>query len=268
MKKKLKNFKFFRNLVVYSLWFADSTQRRFLRNAQSIKNSNRGQKCLIVLSGPSIGKQDLKKEKFDHYFFVNRGFLHPDYKSLNPKTHVFIDPKLLTGEWDFGFVQNCIENSNEGEISFIFSVDYLKDNRFVEFHKRNKNTTFFINNKLRATQRFWSFPNLLRPNCGAAVFGAALNTAIYLGFEEICFTGFDANGLCYEIIKQDSHFYGQNVDNLTKTTKEYSRDLRMMADGYDNLNLLAAHLRANGMSVFNCTNGGALDMFERKSLFE
>jgi len=72
--------------------------------------------------------------------------------------------------------------------------------------------------------------------------------------------------LCYEMIRQDSHHYGTNAENHQKTVPDYIRDLRMMANGLENLGRLAQHFQKHGIRAVNATLGGLLDMFERSSI--
>jgi hypothetical protein len=266
LKRLSRQSPLLRNLMVYCWWLLDRRQRSFLRNGDKLRGVGKGKNCLIVLNSPSVNQQDLRRTPFDHYFFVNRGFLHPDYPDLNPKTNTFVDLKLLTGEWDFGFLETCIQTSGSQRPQFVLSVDYLADTRFADFAARYPEDVFFINDKLSATKRFWPHPDLRRPTCGAAVFGAAINTAIHMGFNPIYFTGFEANGLCYEMIRQDSHHYGTNAENHQKTVTDYIRDLRMMANGLENLGRLAHHFQTHRIRAVNATLGGLLDMFERSSI--
>ena len=62
-----------------------------------------------MANGPSIKNQDLKPLKNEITFFLNRAFLHQDYEFIKPKYHIFIDPKLATGEWDITFLDEFIK---------------------------------------------------------------------------------------------------------------------------------------------------------------
>ena len=85
-----------------------------------------------------------------------------------------------------------------------------------------------------------------------------------MGMKNIYFTGYDGNGLCYELLDLDSHFYGTNPENHKKSIKDYSRDLFMMSVGFKNLRYFNEYTKQIGVKIFNCTAGGALHMFERK----
>ena len=64
-----------------------------------LKDRHLGERCFVVGNGPSINSQNLRLLKDEMTFFVNRAFLLPDYEYIKPTYHIFIDPKLKTGEW-------------------------------------------------------------------------------------------------------------------------------------------------------------------------
>ena len=72
-----------------------------MKKNTELKNIFKDKKGFLVANGPSIKNQNLKPLKNEiTFFFLNRAFLHQDYEFIKPKYHIFIDPKLATGEWD------------------------------------------------------------------------------------------------------------------------------------------------------------------------
>ena len=69
-----------------------------------LKDRHKGRRAFIVGNGPSIKRQDLKLLKNEISFFVNRAFVHEDYAIIKPTYHIFIDPKMATGEWPLTFL--------------------------------------------------------------------------------------------------------------------------------------------------------------------
>ena len=82
--------------------------------------------------------------------------------------------------------------------------------------------------------------------------------------KNIYFIGNDGNGLCYELLNLESHFYGTNPENHKKSMSDYSKDLYSMSLSYKNMRYFNEYAKQIDVSIFNCTAGGALNMFERK----
>ena len=52
-----------------------------------------GKELYLLLNAPSLKTQDISVLKGKNTMFVNRGFMHPLYKELQPQYHVFVDSK-------------------------------------------------------------------------------------------------------------------------------------------------------------------------------
>ena len=87
---------------------------------------------------------------------------------------------------------------------------------------------------------------------------------IYMGIRDIYFTGKDGNGLCHELIGSDSHFYGTNPENSSKTIKDVYTDLYMMSLSLKHWTYFDQYARSIGVNIYNCTDGGIFNMFRRK----
>ena len=210
-----------------------------------------GNDVFIILNGPSLKKQNLMLLKGKTLMFVNRGFKHELYRQLSPKYHVFIDPKMLSGEWPVTWIDEIVEMVPG--ITIIMPVTWASIPQFKPYI--DKGITFH-----------W-LP--IPPPCTClGVAGSCIEFAIEQKFEQIFFTGFDANGIGYELIDSASHFYGTNEENLKKTTKNYVTDLFMFSRHLHDLNRLAVSCKKRNIKIFNFTEGGLLDMFTRKTLDE
>ena len=54
------------------------------KKMQSMPHEGKGRDLFIILNGPSLKKQDISTLKGKDLMFVNRGFMHPLYKELQP----------------------------------------------------------------------------------------------------------------------------------------------------------------------------------------
>lgn len=208
---------------------------------------NIGKRLFIILNGPSIKEQNLKALSGEDVVFVNRGFKHPAYSDIKPKFHVFIDPKMITGEWDLKWLDEIHQMSPD--TIFVFPVNWFFIPKIKPYIKKYK--------------IYW-LPIMGKCHC-TGVGGACFDFASLLGYKEIYFTGWEATGLAHELLKTTSHFYGVNEENSLKDCSDYVRDLYMMSRHLNDLINLSKKYKKKGLKVVNLTNGGLLDMFERKA---
>lgn len=102
-------------LIFANIWFRSQylirggASSHGLMNNEELKNKHKGRRLFVVGNGPSINEQDLRPLKAEITFFVNRGFLHPHYETIQPTYHIIIDPELATGEWPLTFLDEAVE---------------------------------------------------------------------------------------------------------------------------------------------------------------
>ena len=234
--------------------------KSILKRNNELRDTNTNERAFIILNGPSLKQQDIKRLKGELLFFVNRGYKHPDYAILKPKYHVIVDGKLKTGEWSMSMVDKIFEINPS--VTLILNAKWYKLKQFE--HLLQKPNIYWIDTDLIFTRFFSGNLDLTKSIPGRAVFGACFATAVFSGVKEVCFLGLDGNGLAHEILNSSSHFYGINEDNNTKTGKDYIKDLYMMSHGLRSYYAIANYSKKKGIKVVNMTKGGLLDMFERK----
>jgi len=237
------------NFFILARDFLNFHQKNLIKNNKT--NIGKGQEIYIVLNGPSVSSQDLTKLKNKSIMFVNRGFQHKDYRALKPKFHIFVDSKMLTGEWPTSWIDEIIAITPA--ITFVMPAKWASNEKFKPYIDKGVNIHWM-------TSRF----NL----SSLGVSGSCFEFAIEQNFKTIFFTGFDANGIGHELTKSSSHFYGQNSENMTKTTLDYAQDLYMHSRHFVSLNQFAKYASKKEVSMINLTRGGVLDMFPRMELSE
>lgn len=207
-----------------------------------------GEDLFIILNGPSLKTQDLSILKGKNLMFVNKGYRHPLYRELQPKYHVIVDPKLINGVWDIKWVDEILEMCPN--IRIIFPINWY----FEPIMKRFQN-----DNRI-----YWQYKEL--PFYVNGVSNNCFSYAIFQGFENIFFTGFDANGCAFEMIKQSEagHFYGGDPELSNMTTMRHAQALFTTCLQLNDLNNLAKYCVNNNKHIYNLTNGGLLDMFPRR----
>lgn len=201
----------------------------------------------IILNGPSISNQNFSLLKHKQTMFVNRGFKHPLYKELCPRFHMFVDKKMLTGEWPTSWLDEIVNDNPD--VIFIMPVQWAFKDIFKPYIKKR--------------YHFYWIPFNTPASC-LGVAGYCFNFALHNNFKKIYFTGFDATGLANEILHTTSHFYGKNEENDKKTTSDYKRDFYMFSRHLSDLIKLAKNVDKSSRRIINITDGGLLDMFPRE----
>lgn len=220
---------------------------KLLRQSREKFKAN-GEDLFIVLNGPSINKQDLSLLKGKQVMFVNRGFKHSLYAEIKPKYHVFVDNKMLTGEWPLTWLDEIV--SMNPDVIFIMPVAWAFIPIFKPYIDKGYN--------------FYWIP-LDTPAYCLGVSGYCFDFALSQSFRKIYFTGYDATGLANEVLHTTSHFYGVNEENNLKTTKEFVRDFYMFSRHLSDIRKLANRCKKTKNNIINLTDGGLIDMFPREN---
>ena len=149
----------------------------------------KGEDLYILLNAPSLATQDISVLKDKNTMFVNRGFKHPLYGLLQPKYHVFCDPKMIKGVWPVSWLDEIWSISPDTKI--ILPLSWYSNQIFDSYR----------NNPLI----YWSDAELPFYNLGVS--GSCFAFAIQQEYKNIYFSGFDATGIGHEMVKTaDSHF--------------------------------------------------------------
>lgn len=255
------------------------TERRTTLAANSIfEHAHCGERCFILGTGPSINLQDLTLLQNEICFSLNSFYLHRDYALIQPKYHVTtgltphpkIGPEL--GEKWFHEMEEKI-----GYKTTLF-LNY-GDRRFIQEH------SFFQKNQAYYWQWGARWNRILQDGVditkviypGESVAVVAIQVALYMGFKEIYLVGLDHDWILRYADRLYTHFYQPNQSIIEKTgvTDWSDVDWKILFQSqvniwsqYENLRALA---QKRGISIYNATAGGLLDVFPRvqyESLFD
>ena len=217
------------------------------RKMDALPKEGVGRDLFIILNGPSLKKQDLSMLKGKDLMFVNRGFLHPLYKELQPKYHVFVDPKFANGTWPLSWLDEIFGMCPN--IRIILPIEWY-DNPHFSSIKEDKRI-------------FWQ--HRIVPFYVLGVSGRCISYGISQSFDRIFFTGFDANSCAYDLIKSsESHFYGADPELSNMTTRQHAHALYSTFLHFMDLIELSKWCVDRGVKIYNITDGGVLDMFVRR----
>jgi hypothetical protein len=224
-------------------------RRKIAKRMNRLPKEGKGQDLYIILNGPSLKTQDLNRLNGKNLMFVNRGFMHPLYKELHPKYHVFVDSNLRDGRWPIKWVNQIFEMCPD--IRIIFPIEWYSHPRFTHFK-----------NDYRI---FWQSKRV--PFYVLGVSGSCFSYGISQKFDNIYLTGFDGNGCAYDLIKSpESHFYGADPELSDMTTRQHALALYSTFLHFIDLNDFAEYCKKRKIHIYNMTKGGVLDMFPRVDL--
>lgn len=249
---------------------------------KKFKDIHKGKRCFILATGPSISSQDLIKLSGEICIAVGEFYLHPQAESIGPAYSVQAPNHL---PFDGHYV---LENVKSSQGIYPASTSYFFGHtpyNYSWFDVLNKNpevassNTYFMNysGSEKLSSNNYDDPNnwdiSATPFTCMTVVYSAIQLAIYMGFSEIYLLGCDHDYLERVILKKgfkDHHFYGESPEE-TKVLEHLNEfTLSMWFEQYYfrwlQYGLMGKYAQSRGQHIFNATNGGMLDVFERVSL--
>ena len=223
------------------------------KDMATFQNKHQGERCFIVATGPSLTIEDVEALRNETTFAVNSCFRIFTKTDWRPTYYVVADPKFIT---DLG---TELEQNND-QIPCAFcgdGVNWKKDG-VIKFNASKKYQHLPTRGMLRRIidikkENFMSTDASKGIIAGHTVIFSVLQIAYYMGFSEINLIGTDCN---YSGMLQYS-----SLTNHTHINKPNAADL-MIVDYY----YVKRHFDKFGISVYNATRGGMLDVFERVAL--
>jgi hypothetical protein len=253
IKKLFDNNTFFRNFMIsaYGIFhirkriekyysvesYSSYINSIYPKKLLELKSLHDNQSCFIIGNGPSLTYEDLTSIKDYHTFGSNKIFHMNGYM---PK-YYFAQDFILLKDKDFYF--NFKNYSDKSQKVFL---------PYNLLSKRSKNKLdskiyyFYLKVPNKFTRNFSTEVDKFIED-GWTITFTILQIAIYMGFSKIYLLGVD-NTI-------GSHFYESseksNPNFITQKSFEYLNELK-----------------PKNVQIINCTKGGLLDVFERKSLRE
>ena len=81
-----------------------------------------------------------------------------------------------------------------------------------------------------------------------------------MGANNISFIGQDLNGLCYDILNKDSHFYGYNKENDLKSIVDVTDDLFSMSGSIRSWSHMIRFAKNNNLEIKNLSQSHLLNL--------
>lgn len=191
---------------------------KYIKKNKQMKNKYQGERCFIVLNGPSIMNYDLSKLKDEHVFCVNYMYRSKVIDEIEPEFYCWSDGKIFHSENVKEDLEALFKKCPNAKYFFNMQyLDYVKeldDNIYITYNKHMP-TKVKIRNKLDSISSNFMTVALY-----------AMNVALYLGFKEIYVLGYDFTP---GVMK---HFADLGVENLNPSQKEKKEDVCGLHAGY------------------------------------
>ena len=236
---------------IYNRFKWDLKRQSWISRAKlkEIYNSHLEEKAVILCNGPSLLKTDFDSLKNVYTFGLNKINLLFDKTDYRPNAIVAVNSFVVEQNQSF---------FNETNISTFL------DSLAIDKIAMRKNITFLHGDAQVKFARDISM-SLWQGNTVTTV---ALQLAYHMGFKEVALIGCDHNfahsGSANKTViageKDDSHF---DPNYFAGGVKWQLPDLMTSEYGYS---LARETFTATGRKLYNCTDGGKLEILERKNL--
>lgn len=223
-----------------------------LKKWDEYKNIHRGNRCFIIGTGPSLKIDDLNKLGGEYTFSVNSIINFYEKTDWRPSYYCIVDPRVYEALED--------QLVKYQEIISFYPTNRIKTNILsgpafpLDCSDMYKAKTDGV---LRLT-KFGTNPKKAFYD-GATVVYATMQIAAYMGFKEIYLLGVDCN---YGYTK---NFHNRELEyNSDKYKYRDTKDTgKVMIEAFK---IAKKYADENGIKIYNTSEGGMLDVFERISL--
>lgn len=206
---------------------------------------NKGKRCFIIATGPSLKTQDLEMLKKNNEICISMNGIYKIFgeTSWRPQYYITTDKREVMG--------SSIDFKNDLNKSICFIADTNQE--FME-QDHPDNVHIFHLGKIWKEEGFIPFSedfSKIAYNTATVTY-AAMELAVYIGCDEIYLLGVDATGI-NESYKKYNHFHKESTLVSTCFGKQVLvsyNSAKKYADKHD-------------VEIYNATRGGELEVFER-----
>ena len=237
----------------------------FLKKNLLLKNTNINKRIFLLGNGPSLNDFDLKKLKDEIVIMVNRSFDHPDYEIIKPKYHIFVDPKLSTGEWPLEYLDIVFKKNPN--VSLVLNAKWYHLDKFSKFRNK-KNVFWIINNSISLLINNFNNDLTTIYNSGMSVVEQGLSLGIYSGCKKIYILGVELNGIAYLMTDKESHFSGKDPDYKSHNGLKYANSMNTSSRSIRIFYKTSEHCNKKNIKLINLSKKGLLDFIPRNNFEE
>lgn len=268
-KEMIKNLPVLgKRLVGLYSWYLRMKNRKFMVKNRELKKLFSGRRAFIIATGPSVKEQNLKGLAGKLSISVSNFFLHPDFKTIAPKYHLFVPSHPPVTSEQYAAVFKDAEAHFPADQNILVSVS---DKGIIEKYGAFKNQNIYYytvkDTNLKVSEEIDFTKPIPRIQTSAQI---GLFLAIFLGAQELYLLGCDHDWILH--LGETRHFYDEKQSTLSKDgyNEWKDRDFGDECESYSRLwtvyRQIRAYARARGVAIYNSTEGGLLDVFPRKKL--
>lgn len=208
----------------------------------------KGKRCFIVATGPSLTISDLEKIKGEYSFGMNSICMLFDKTSWRPSFYgiqdVFVYEKMKD-----------IINNTFSVNDIVFTGSTLNCKKYIEYPVN----AFYHKYAAQCRRFFVKFSDNAYSEVydGSTITYSLIQIAVYMGFKEIYLLGVDCS---YQKGKKNHVVESGHIDKY-----DYLLNYKRMVISYEKAKEYAD---SHDIHIINCTRGGMLEVFPRKSLEE
>lgn len=237
-----------------------------LKKNTKLSGRHKGERCFILLNGPSLLDLDLSKIRDEQVFCVNHFWTSEHYQTVKPNYYLASDTSFFSEEFyseEDNYLKKILTLTKQDGASCIFPMSYLKllgsnklDEHVYVTYSKHKPTGNKIRSSLSSLSSTFSTVSLF-----------AINAAIDMGFSEIYLLGYELppwkGGLM-------PHAHVNTASELSTEDKLVSDDDMFTQVGlhwqYYQAQLenyyLAKHADRLGVSIYNCNSSSFVRAFD------
>lgn len=245
------------------------------------KDKYNGERCFIIGNGPSLNDMDLSLLKDEYTFTVNQLPKNKQFESIKTSFHLWSDARFFkldeNDEGDMALLDTMkqVNSSDNNPVVFYeiaakdmvdkFGLDKELDVHYfaaLQFTKKR----YLRKDTIDFTKVVCNWPTVIQ---------IAITMAMYMGFSEIYLLGLDCTGfinIAESKLKDYSHgikyafeMTESEKKRMEKSNSMYSmkQELLCQAELFDDYDLISEYAKRKSVKIFNATNGGLLESFER-----
>ena len=254
LKEKIDNMLYWSYNLLSNLFFIFSANRKRVKRNHCLKNKHLGERCFILGTGPSLKNTNIDLIKKEIIFGVNFLYKSDLINLIKPQYYCLYDEIFHTSHQS-----NTIELINKlQETNFILRT---KAARFVEENSLNSDRIFFQHCNQYQYGEHIKLDMTMSMTAPFNVILGCLQSAIYMGFNEIFLLGCDYNS--FASLKVE-HCYdnGKSPERVMSIGFELKYYSMVSFHHY----AIEKYAREHGVKIVNLTPNSLLDAYERSSL--
>ena len=229
-------------------------------------NAHKGRRAFVIGTGPSIQTQDLSPLSSEITISLSGFWKHPVIEQWQPTYYCFTDPMLFDGsETMREFFRSLVQRLSTSVFFVPLDArDVIENDELLPLNRTN--FVAFSGDLSKQEPQDIDLTGSVPGVMNVAAFCILL--AIYMGCSPIYLLGLDHDWLAHQ--GENRHFYAgqgglEKHPDLKPMLRDWGYKFLMQCalsgwDAYENLLKLA---NKRNIRIFNATNGGFLDVFER-----